>query len=68
MKSEETFGANAGKVWQTLKGRGTLSAKKIAELTHLKLNDVYAALGWLGREGKIQVISNKQGIVFKLTE
>ena len=66
MKAEELFGVNAGKVWGLLKTKGALSATVIAKETKLKSNDVFGALGWLGREGKIQIISNKQGNVYKL--
>ena len=66
MKPEEIFGINAGKVWQVLKSKGPLSATNISKATNLKSNDVFGALGWLGREGKIQIISNKQGNVYKL--
>lgn len=68
MKPEEIFGLNAGKVWQALKSKGPLTAANISKLTNLKANDIFGALGWLGREGKIQIISNKQGTVYKLTE
>ena len=68
MKPEEMFGANAGKVWNILKSKGALSATLISEETKLKSNDVFAALGWLGREGKIQIINNKKAFLFKLTE
>ena len=68
MKPEEIFGINAGKVWQVLKSKGALSASAIAKFTGLKLNEVFGALGWLGREGKIEIINSKRGIVYKLTE
>lgn len=66
MKPEEVFGVNAGKVWSVLKAKGPLSASSIAKETKLKINEVYGALGWLGREGKIEIISDKKGIIYKL--
>lgn len=66
MKPEEVFGANAGKVWQALKSKGPLTAVNISKATNLKANDVFGALGWLGREGKIAIVNGKQGIVYKL--
>lgn len=66
MKPEEVFGANAGKVWHTLKSKGPLSAVSISKETGLKINDVFGSLGWLGREGKIEVINSKKGIIYKL--
>lgn len=68
MKPEEMFGKNAGKVWNSLKGKGPLSAAVISEQTKLKPNDVFGALGWLGREGKIQIINDKKMLLFKLIE
>ncbi len=66
MKPEELFGVNAGKVWHVLKEKGPLSASAIAKEANLKINEVYGALGWLGREGKIEIIQDKKGILFKL--
>ena len=68
MKPEEIFGVNAGKVWHALKEKGTLSASAIAKQTKLKLNEVFGALGWLGREGKIEIIKDRKGLLYKLTE
>lgn len=68
MKPEEVFGVNAGKVWQVLKSKGQLSVSSISKQTGLKTNEVYGALGWLGREGKIQIISNEHGTFYKLIE
>ena len=66
MKPEEIFGVNAGKVWHVLKSKGALSTVAIAKETGLKTNEVFGALGWLGREGKIQIINNKKSTLYKL--
>jgi transcription initiation factor IIE alpha subunit len=66
MKPEEIFGVNAGKVWNVLKTKGPLSSTTISKETGLKLNDVFGALGWLGREGKIEIIEDKGKILYKL--
>lgn len=68
MKPEEVFGANAGKVWGVLKKKGALSAAAIAKEAKLKASDVFGALGWLGKEGKIQIVKDKKGILYKLNE
>jgi transcription initiation factor IIE alpha subunit len=68
MKPEEIFGVNAGKVWNVLKTKGPLSSTAIAKETGLKLNDVFGALGWLGREGKIELIEDKGKILYKLVD
>jgi transcription initiation factor IIE alpha subunit len=68
MKPEEIFGVNAGKVWHALKQKGALTASAIAKETGLKINEVFGALGWLGRENKIIIIKDKKGTLYKLTE
>jgi hypothetical protein len=68
MNPEQVFGVNAGKVWHTLKTKGRLTAASIAKEVKIKPNDVYGALGWLGREGKIQVVNEKKAIFYKLNE
>jgi len=68
MKPEEVFGTNAGKVWGVLKTKGALNARKIAKESQLKPKDVFGALGWLGKEGKIQIINDKRSVKYKLIE
>ena len=66
MNVEEVFGVNAGKVWNVLNQEGALSVKDIAREAQLKINEVFAALGWLGKEGKIEIIQDKKKILYKL--
>lgn len=69
MKPEEVFGINAGKVWKALKDAGRpMTAKEIAGATGLKVTDVYGALGWLGREGKIEVLKERKKVFYRLLE
>ncbi|MCS7104039.1 MAG: winged helix-turn-helix domain-containing protein [Thermofilaceae archaeon] len=69
MKPEEYFGVNAGKVWKVLKEAGQpLTVKEIVARSGLKITDVYGALGWLGREGKIELLVEKKKKRFRLTE
>jgi hypothetical protein len=68
MQPEEVFGINAGKVWHALKEKGMLTAAQIAKETGLKLTDAFAALGWLGREGKIEIVNEKKKVMYKLKE
>jgi sugar-specific transcriptional regulator TrmB len=69
VKPEEYFGVNAGKVWKVLKEAGQpLTAKEIASRAGLKITDVFGALGWLGREGKIEIIASGKKRAFRLTE
>lgn len=66
MKPEEFFGFNAGKVWQALsKNKKPLTIYQIMKSTKLKREEVFGALGWLGREGKIEIQKGKY-LSFKL--
>lgn len=49
----EIIGANAGTVWSALNEAGTLGVKQLRKVTKLKDKEVFAAIGWLAREGKI---------------
>ena len=53
--SEEFFGPSAGKIWEALKNNGPLTASKLCEVTELQEREVRSALGWLGREGKLNI-------------
>jgi DNA-binding transcriptional regulator GbsR (MarR family) len=67
MRSEEIFGVNAGKIWHVLNvNKKPLSINDIMKLEKLKRDDVLAGLGWLGREGKIEIIKEKDATLFKL--
>ena len=48
----EQIGINAGKVWSVLDEGGRQNVKEIKKATKLTDKDLYAALGWLAREGK----------------
>jgi len=50
---KETIGANAGSVWQALQ-EGELEVKAVKKATKLTDKDLYLALGWLAREGKVK--------------
>lgn len=51
----DVIGTNAGAVWQALSTADALGVKQIKKITKLKDKDVYAAFGWLAREGKINI-------------
>ena len=46
------IGANAGLVWGALQN-GALDLKALKKATKLKNEELYLALGWLAREGKL---------------
>lgn len=67
MKPEEFFGFNAGKVWHALNDAGKpLTVTQIMKATGLSRDEVVGALGWLGREGKIEVLKERKTYKFKL--
>ncbi|MDE6269610.1 MAG: winged helix-turn-helix domain-containing protein [Muribaculaceae bacterium] len=51
----ETIGTNAGTVWTALNTADALGIKQLKKMTKLKDKEVFAALGWLAREGKIEI-------------
>ncbi len=64
--AEEYFGTKAGIVWQALNDHGFLGMPQIISKTKLTQNQIYAALGWLAREGKINVHGKGLSMKFEL--
>ncbi|MDR1102580.1 MAG: winged helix-turn-helix domain-containing protein [Tannerella sp.] len=55
------IGTNAGLVWRALNKCGRMSVKDIKKETKIrKEKDVYTAIGWLAKEGKID-LSEQEG-------
>ena len=48
----EKIGQNAGLVWGALQN-GALELKALKKATKLKNDELFLALGWLAREGKV---------------
>ncbi|MBD5238941.1 MAG: winged helix-turn-helix domain-containing protein [Bacteroidales bacterium] len=48
----EQIGTNAGEVWKAI-SEGNTSIKAIKKATKLKEKEIFAAVGWLAREGKV---------------
>lgn len=51
----ETIGTWAGMVWNALNEADVLGVKQIKKMTKLKDKEVFAAIGWLAREGKVSI-------------
>ena len=51
----EVIGTYAGTVWVALNNADALGVKQLKKITKLKDKEVYAALGWLAREGKVAI-------------
>ncbi|MBR3101472.1 MAG: winged helix-turn-helix domain-containing protein [Muribaculaceae bacterium] len=63
----ETIGNWAGATWNALDAaNGTLTVKGLKKATKLKEKELYAAIGWLAREGKLNVEENEADIVVTL--
>lgn len=53
-KMIELIGTNAGLVWNALNEGGKMSVKTVKKTTKIKTEkDLYAAMGWLAKEGKL---------------
>ncbi len=59
------IGTNAGLVWNALNS-GTKNVKDLKKATKLTDKDLFAALGWLAREAKIDLIEDGADITVKL--
>jgi hypothetical protein len=63
---ESIFGINAGVVWRALNQNGPSNIGDLVKTTSLSREEVYGALGWLGRENKILVERHGRAMVFSL--
>lgn len=51
----DSIGYNAGLVWNALNEAEAMGLKQIKKVTKLKDKELYAAIGWLAREGKLVI-------------
>ena len=65
---ESVFGFNAGVVWEALNQNGASNIRNLVKATSLSREDVYGALGWLGREDKIVLELKGRAMVISLRE
>lgn len=66
----EAIGSWAGLVWNALSETDVLGLKQLKKITKLKDKEVFAAIGWLAREGKIDIQTNpedEKDLLFTLT-
>lgn len=64
----ETFGINAGKIWTLLDEKGRQNIKDVKKATKLTDKNLYAALGWLAREGKIKLEEETKELFVSLSQ
>ncbi len=67
------IGEKAGVVWNCLHNNGPLSDRDITRKTGLSKEETWAAIGWLAREGKVELVGTKnkkrgKELVFELLE
>lgn len=59
----EIIGLWAGATWNALNdANGTLTVKGLKKATKLKEKELYAAIGWLAREGKVNVSETEKEV------
>ena len=64
---KEKIGLNAGAIWTYLSEAGEAGLKDVKKACKLTEKDLYAAIGWLAREGKIELETLKDDIKVKLS-
>jgi len=57
----ETIGETAGMVWHALSEHGPMSLTKLVKQIATPHDTVMQAIGWLAREGKIQISGTPRG-------
>ena len=63
----ETIGLWAGAVWNALNdANGWLTVKGLKKTTRRKEKEVFAAIGWLAREGKVNVTEIEKDVEVNL--
>lgn len=61
-----TIGENAGAVWNALSDGNTKTVKELKKATKLTDKDMFAALGWLAREAKVELEVDGAEVFVKL--
>lgn len=65
----DTIGLNAGAVWNVLNAAVAMDTKQLKKDAKLKNErELYAALGWLAREGKIQFSEDGKETIVSLVQ
>lgn len=53
--NKRTIGTNAGIIWNLLSNNEKWNIDQLKETSGLSEKEIYAAIGWLARENKIEV-------------
>lgn len=54
----DVIGTWAGQVWEALNEADVLGIKQLKKITKLKDKELFAAIGWLAREDKLNIQTN----------
>jgi len=65
---EDDIGTAAGTIWQYLHGRGQTTAGKLNQATRLSYPLLFMGIGWLAREGKLNLVKDKRSLLISLRE
>jgi hypothetical protein len=65
---ESLFGIKAGVLWRALNQNGPSNITNLVKNTSLSREEVFSALGWLGREDKIVLEQKGREMIFSLKE
>jgi hypothetical protein len=68
VSSVDRIGATAGVVWQSLSDNGPLTMAKLVKATDEPRDLVMQAVGWLAREGKLDVAEQGRNKVISLRQ
>jgi len=68
MINKKSIGIHAGMVWTILNDGDKWDFEDLKRKTSLKSNELYAALGWLARENKIDFEEDQNGLLVFLKD
>lgn len=63
---ESVFGEKAGAIWRALNQNGPSNITNLVKITSLSREEIFSALGWLGREDKILLEQKGREMIFSL--
>jgi hypothetical protein len=60
------IGEVAGIVWRTLSDQGPMTMAKLTKIVGEPRDTVMQAVGWLAREGKLDIVNQRRSLVISL--
>jgi len=67
MDTIDEIGATAGDIWRWLRDRGKVSVSAVEKGVNAPRRQIHMAIGWLAREGKIELAEENRGLHLWLT-